>query len=94
MRNYEIVLIFRNDIGEEARVAGYERLTGIIEDGGKVTEVAEWGARRLAYEIDDLKDGYYYIVSFEAEPEAIENLERRCRITDGLLRFMVVRQDD
>ncbi len=91
MRKYEGVFIFKPDVEEATRTQLFERITDIIGDGGSVTEVAEWGNRKLAYEIDYIKEGYYYVVSFEATPEIVAEVDRRCRITDQILRFMITR---
>ncbi|MDO5717397.1 MAG: 30S ribosomal protein S6 [Tissierellia bacterium] len=91
MRKYEGVFIFKPSVEEATRTQIFERITDIIKDGGNVTDIAEWGMRRLAYEIDYIKEGYYYVVSFEATPEIVAEVDRRCRITDQVLRFMITR---
>lgn len=91
MKKYEGVFIFKPDVEEATRVQLFERITDIIKDGGSVTEVAEWGNRKLAYEIDYIKEGFYYVVSSEATPEIVAEVDRRCRITDQILRFMITR---
>lgn len=93
MRNYEAVLIFKTSIEEEQRTELYQRFVDIIEENGSIKDVAEWGTRKLAYEIDYNTEGYYYIITFQAEPEVVENFERRARITEPVLRFMVTRTD-
>ncbi|MDO5688780.1 MAG: 30S ribosomal protein S6 [Tissierellia bacterium] len=91
MRKYEGVFIFKNTLEEATRTQLFERITDIIKNGGNITEIAEWGTRKLAYEIDYNREGYYYIVSFEATPEIVAEMDRRSRITDSLLRFMITR---
>lgn len=91
MRKYEGVFIFRTDIEDAVREDVFAKLKEVIENGGKIEEIAEWGARKLAYEIDYQKEGFYYVVSFEGTPEIVFELERRSRISDSILRYMVTR---
>lgn len=91
MRKYEGVFIFKPNLEEEARVKAFERIIEPIKNDGEVTEIAEWGMRRLAYEINYNKEGFYYIVSFNGTPEIVAEVERRSRIADSVLRFMVTR---
>lgn len=93
MRKYEAVFIFKTSLEQEKREQTLERLKGIIGEAGEVLTVDEWGARKLAYEIDDLAEGYYVVVEFQAEISAIEELDRVCKITDGIMRHMVIRDD-
>ncbi|WP_296127945.1 30S ribosomal protein S6 [uncultured Anaerococcus sp.] len=94
MNIYEAVLIFKTDLADADRVALLDRFKGYIEENGEVVSVDDWGKRRLAYEINDLKDGYYYIVDFKAEPDHIKEFERRLRLSDSILRYMVIRKED
>lgn len=90
MRKYEAVFIFAPDLAEEERVSKFNRLKTVIESTGATVENDEWGTRKLAYEINDYKEGYYYVLQFEANNEVLIEVNRICRITDGLLREMVV----
>lgn len=94
MRKYEGVFIFLPNLEEEARNSTLDRMKGIIEDGGKITNVDEWGLRKLAYEINDLKEGYYVLINFESTPETKVELERIVKISDDIMRYMIVREDD
>lgn len=95
MNNYEEVLIFKPDVDEEGRQKILETLKGVLEaEGGEVVSVDEWGLRKLAYEINYIKEGYYYIINFKANPDLISELERRMRLSESVLRYMTVRQDD
>lgn len=94
MRKYEGVFIFLPNLEEEARNSTLDRMKGIIEDGGKITNVDEWGLRKLAYEINDLKEGYYVLMNFESTPETKVELERIVKISDDIMRYMIVREDD
>jgi small subunit ribosomal protein S6 len=78
--------------GDEAVAQMLDRIQGIITgDGGQVTKVDRWGRRRLAYEIGGTTEGYYVVIQFEAEPKTAAELGRVLRITDGVLRYMIVR---
>ncbi|MBE3577841.1 MAG: 30S ribosomal protein S6 [Limnochordales bacterium] len=78
--------------GDEAVARMLDRIQGIVTgDGGKVTNIDRWGRRRLAYEIGGSTEGYYVVIQFEAEPKTAAELGRILRITDGVLRHMIVR---
>lgn len=94
MNNYEAVLIFKADMQDTDRTELLERFKTVISENGEVTEVDDWGKRRLAYEINDLKEGYYYIVDFKSEPDHIREFERRLRLSDFIIRYMVIRKED
>ena len=94
MNNYEAVLIFKADMQDADRTALLERFKTIISENGEVTDVDDWGKRRLAYEINDLKEGYYYIVDFDSKPDHIKEFERRLRLSDFVIRYMVIRKED
>ena len=94
MRPYELMVIFDPGKveGDEAVAQMLDRIQGIITgDGGQVTNVDRWGRRRLAYEIGGTTEGYYVVIQFEAEPKTAAELGRVLRITDGVLRHMIVR---
>ena len=93
MRKYEGVIFFTPNADEEARNKIFERFKGIIETTGKINNIDEWGMRKLAYEINDLKEGYYIVVKFEAENESINELDRVAKITEQVIRHMVVRDE-
>jgi small subunit ribosomal protein S6 len=95
MRNYEAMIILQADFDEEARNALVEKLQGlIVKTGGEVTDVNHWGTRKLAYEINDLRDGYYVLFKFTGDGAGIGELERNLKITDGVLRFLVIREGE
>ena len=62
--------------------------------GGQITNIDEWGKRRLAYEINDRTEGFYYLVNFKADSEFPKELERQYKITEGILRTIVIRKDE
>ena len=94
MNNYEAVLIFKTELADADRNALLDRFKGHIEENDEVVSVDDWGKRRLAYEIADLKEGYYYIVDFKSDPDHIKEFERRLRLSDFVLRYMVIRKED
>ncbi|MCL1831092.1 MAG: 30S ribosomal protein S6, partial [Oscillospiraceae bacterium] len=91
MSAYETMLVISTKLEEEARAALLTRFCDMISDNGSVVAVEEWGKRRLAYEINKETDGYYVLITFECDPTYITELERVYRITDNLLRTMVIR---
>lgn len=92
MNKYESMYILKPDLAEEARKALIEKFSGIVtENGGKIENVDEWGMRKLAYEIDYIKEGYYVLMTFEAPSELPLELERNYNISDSVLRFNVIR---
>jgi small subunit ribosomal protein S6 len=93
-RKYELVYIMNPSLGEEAVTAITEKIQALIESSATIEKVDVWGRRRLAYEINDQKEGYYVLVYFSAEAEFPKELERILKITDGVLRYLVVRTDD
>lgn len=89
---YETMFVVDLTPGEEAVKAVVEKFTSLIAANGTVTEVNEWGKRRLAYPINDMNDGYYVLVKFTAPAVFPTELERVYNITDGIMRSMVVAQ--
>lgn len=94
MRKYEAVFIFVPTLEEEKRTQLFDRLKGIIENNGTITNIDEWGIRKLAYEIKDFKEGYYVIVNFESTPDVVNELDRVSKISDGIMRHMIIREDE
>lgn len=95
MKAYELLFFVDPSIDEETRLATSKRIdTAITEQGGKVSNVEDWGKRKLAYEINDLTDGDYTLINFHADPTQIAELDRVLRITDAVVRHMIVRRDD
>ncbi|MBU5428335.1 30S ribosomal protein S6 [Tissierella pigra] len=93
MRKYEAVFIFLPN-EEEKRVQVLERFKGIIEAEGTIANIDEWGNRKLAYLIDDIAEGYYVLINFEGTPEVIKELDRVARISDSIMRHMIIREDE
>lgn len=95
MKAYELLFFVNPSIDDETRLAAMKRIdTTISEQGGKVVNVDEWGKKKLAYEIGELTDGDYTLIDFQAEPDAIAELDRVLHIMDAIVRYMIVRRDD
>jgi len=95
MRKYELMYILKPTLEEEERTNLIERLHAILTDNGaEITKVDEWGLRDFAYEINHLKKGYYVVVQFNSENEAINEFNRLVRINRDVVRHMIVRLDD
>ena len=94
MNKYESVIIINPEFDEATLKALEEKFTGLINENGKVESVENIGKKRLAYEIKKFKEGTYMIFSFEANPDSIKELERVYRITDDVIKFIVVRKED
>lgn len=89
---YETLFIVNAELGEDEIKAVVEKFTALIAANGTITETAEWGKRRLAYPIDDMNDGYYVLVNFNAPGSFVQELERIYHITDGIMRSLVIRK--
>lgn len=94
MNKYESIIIIDQNVEEEGIKALISRFTDLINTEGKVSEVTEMGKRKLAYEIKKNKEAFYVLFNFEAKPELIAELERNYRITDEIIKFIVVKKDE
>lgn len=95
MKKYEAMYVFYPETSEEDRNKFLDRVKSVIEaEEGKVTNTDDWGLRKLAYQIKFETEGYYFLMNFEAKEEAIVELTRIARITDVLLRHMIVTDED
>ena len=90
--SYETIFVVDLTLGEDGVKGLVEKFTSLIASNGEVTEVNEWGKRRLAYPINDLTDGYYVLVNFKSEGEFPAELERVFGINEYILRSIVIRQ--
>ena len=95
MNKYEVAVVVTAQITDEERAAVVEQVKAYIaRRGGNVTEVEDWGKRRLAYEIAKQSEGYYYFVKVDAEPTRIVELEKDLRIMENVLRYLIVREEE
>jgi len=92
MRRYELMLVIRPDVADDAVQAIIDRVTrALITGGGQITKVSPWGRRRLAYPIGQNREGSYFIIVFDAPAEAVAELERSLNITEEVMRHLVTR---
>jgi len=89
-----VVYILDPSLGEEATAAMVAKFKTLVESNGTLAEVDEWGKRRLAYPINDLNEGYYVLMTFSSKPEFPRELDRVMRITDGVMRSLIVSKDE
>ncbi len=96
MNKYEIAVVASAKLEDEERVAVIEKIKElVVRFGGTVSDVDDWGKRKLAYEIQKMDEAFYYFIHFESENADCPNeLEQQLRIMDGVIRYLVVRQDE
>ena len=95
MNKYELALVVSAKIEDDARTATVEKAKEyIVRAGGTVTEVEDWGKKKLAYEIQKMSEGYFYFIQFDAAATAPAAIEQDVRIMDNVLRFLCVRKDE
>ena len=95
MSKYELVLVVNAKIEDDARVATVEKVKEYItSNGGTITNVDEWGKKRLAYEIQHMREGFYYFVQFDAETTVPAEIESRVRIMENVIRYLCVKREE
>lgn len=95
MTKYEIMYIIRPDMEEDAQTALMERFHKILTDNGaEIEKVDEKGKKRLAYEINDYRDGYYVVVKFSSDVAAVNEFDRLAKFSDDIIRHMAIREED
>ena len=94
MNKYELTVVVSAKLDDEGRTAEVEKVKALIEKfGGTITKIEEAGKKKLAYEIQKMKEAYYYFIHFESDAETPSEIEQRIRIMDNVIRFLCVRQD-
>ena len=94
MNKYELAVVLNAKIEDEERLAALEKVKGYITRfGGTIANVDEWGKKRLAYEIQKMKEGYYYFIQFEADSKAPVEIENRVRIMENVIRYLCEKQE-
>ena len=94
MTNYEVMFILNPELEDDKKAAAVEAVKGIIEAEGEVANVDEWGMRKLAYPIQKKTEGYYVVVEFKAEPTLPKELDRRLKISDNVMRHLIINKDE
>ncbi|MBM7700723.1 30S ribosomal protein S6 [Kurthia huakuii] len=95
MRKYELMYIIRPNIEEEGKKALVERFNEILtSNGAELVESKDWGKRRLAYEINDFREGFYQIMKVNAPTEAINEYTRLANISEDIIRHIAVREEE
>lgn len=95
MNKYELALVVNAKIEDDARTATVEKAKEYVTRfGGVISDVDDWGKKKLAYEIQKMSEGYYYFIHFDAEAEAPAQIEDHVRIMDNVLRFLCVKADE
>ena len=95
MTKYELAVVVSAKLEDDERAKVVDKVKALIERfGGQITNVDEWGKKRLAYEIQKMKEGFYYFIQFDAETSAPAEIESRIRIMDGVIRYLCVKQDE
>jgi small subunit ribosomal protein S6 len=92
MISYESIFIINSKIGEDAVKVIIEKFKNIFEKSTKLESIDEWGKRKLAYPIEKIDEGYYVMVNFEAEPSFPRELERLYKITEGVIKYLVIKK--
>ncbi|MBQ9871060.1 MAG: 30S ribosomal protein S6 [Eubacterium sp.] len=94
MNKYELALVISTRIDDDAKEAVLAKVKSRIERyGGTITNVDDQGRKRMAYEIQDMKEGFYYFIQFDAPADMPARLEEKLRIQDHVIRFLVVKPD-
>ena len=94
MSRYELAVVVSAKLEDDARAEVIEKVKALVTRfGGNITDVDEWGKKRLAYEIQKMKEAYYYFIHFESETTTPGEIEERIRIMDGVIRYLCVKQE-
>ncbi|ABS76125.1 MULTISPECIES: 30S ribosomal protein S6 [Bacillus] len=95
MKKYEVMYIIRPNIDEESKKAVIERFNNVLtSNGAEITGTKDWGKRRLAYEINDFRDGFYQILNVQSEAAAVAEFDRLAKISDDIIRHIVVKEEE
>lgn len=94
MNKYELLCVFEPNTDEEKRNQLLDKFKGIIEADGEIENVDEWGLRKLAYEINKIKEGYYVLMHFNTNPDTPKELDRNLKIADEVIRHMIIRIEE
>ncbi len=93
LKKYETIFIINPEVGEENTKALVEKFKTMIETSAQLESIDEWGKRKLAYLIQDKNEGYYVLVNFSSNPDFPAELERVYKITEGILKYIIINKD-
>ena len=94
MNKYELAVVISANVDDEKKNEAVDKCKALIERfGGTVTNVDDWGKKKLAYEIEKMTEGFYYFIQFDGEPTAPAEIEARMRIMDGVIRYLCVKNE-
>ena len=94
MNKYELAIVVSAKIEDDARAAAVDKCKALIERfGGQITNVDDWGKKKLAYEIQKMNEGFYYFIQFDGEATTPAEIEARMRIMDGVIRYLCVKNE-
>ncbi|HZG72364.1 MAG TPA: 30S ribosomal protein S6 [Chondromyces sp.] len=95
MKKYEVMYIIRPSVDEDTKKAVVERFDGILtSNGAEIIESKDWGKRRLAYEINDFREGFYQLVHVNSDAAAVQEFDRLAKISDDIIRHIVVKEEE
>jgi small subunit ribosomal protein S6 len=94
MNKYETMYIISPTLDEEQVKALVEKFNNLISEHGEIEKVEEWGRKKLAYEVQDQKEGYYVLLYFSANPEFPAELERNFKINENILKYLILNKED
>ena len=95
MSKYELAVVVSAKLEDDARAEVIEKVKALVTRfGGNITDVDEWGKKRLAYEVQKMREGFYYFIQFDADATVPAQVEQNVRIMDNVLRFLCVRKDE
>ncbi len=95
MNKYELAVVVSAKVEDEVRLATIEQVKEYVTRfGGTITNVDEWGKKKLAYEIQKMKEGFFYFIKFESDANAPAEIEKNIRIMENVIRYLVVREEE
>lgn len=94
MNKYEAIFVISPEADEEKIQSLIERTKGVIEENGSVESIEEWGKRKLAYEVKGFREGYYVLMKFTADTAIPAEMERVFKITEGIIRHIIIKEDE
>ena len=94
MTNYELMFIIEPTLEDTAKDATIDTVKGLLAENGEITKADVWGMKKLAYPIRKKNEGYYVVIAFKANPDFPKELDRRLKISDSVIRHIIVNKDE